>query len=126
MIFIVDDDIAMAENCSMFLEGNGFEVTVAASGADALAHIDGATAELVISDCAMPGMSGTDLSASLRANPATAGCPILLMSASLRCDVAQGSDYDAFLRKPFMAEKLLAEVQALLDAARANKKYLKV
>lgn len=117
MILIVDDDEGMTETCSMLLEAHGFEVSVAASGAQALSMMSGASHELVISDCAMPGMSGVQLSERLKADPLTAQVPILLMSASLRCDIAQSTSYDAFIKKPFLAENLLGEVHKLLDRA---------
>ena len=117
MILIVDDDEAMAETCSMFLETQGFEVAIAASGAEALSRITGEAPELIISDCSMPGMTGVELSECVKADPATADLPIVLMSASLRRDAAPGQNYDAFLRKPFLAEKLLEEVKRLLPAA---------
>jgi len=126
MIMIVDDDVAMAENCSMYLESCGFEVEVAASGSEALSRIDGHTTELVISDCAMPNMNGLELSKALKAEPSTATLPILLMSASMRCEVAPGLSYDSFLRKPFLAETLLMEVRKLLDRTRSNETYLNV
>lgn len=116
MIMIVDDDEGMTDTCSMYLEAQGYEVTVASSGAEALAKIRQAPHELVISDYSMPGMTGVELSDLLKADPATAQVPILLMSASLRRDVAVSTSYDAFLRKPFMGESLLAEVRKLLDA----------
>ncbi|HEX8614898.1 MAG TPA: response regulator [Telluria sp.] len=114
MILIVDDDVGMAETCSMLLEAHGFDVTIAASGAEALARIGATACELVISDCVMPGMSGLELSDRLKADPSTAQVPVLLMSGSLRCDVARSASYDAFLRKPFLAENLLAQVRKLL------------
>ncbi|MFC0135984.1 response regulator [Massilia eurypsychrophila] len=117
MILIIDDDESMAETCSMFLEAHGFDVSVAASGAEALARIQGKSHQLIISDCAMPGMSGVELSEKLRGDPSTATLPILLMSASLRCEIANSSSYDAFLRKPFLAENLLVEVRKLLGAS---------
>lgn len=120
MILIVDDDAGMTEACSMFLEAQGLDVSVAASGVEALSKISGASYQLVISDCAMPGMGGVELSERLKADPSTAHLPILLMSASLRCEIGKSSSYDAFLRKPFLAENLLLEVRKLLagvDAA---------
>ena len=101
----------------MFLEVHGFDVRVANSGAEALAKLKEGPLELVISDCAMPGMSGVELSEILKADPATAHVPILLMSASLRCDIADSECYESFLRKPFLAEKLLVEVRKLLAGA---------
>lgn len=120
MIMLIDDDIGMREVCSLFLESKGFEVSTAASGAEALGMMKKVSPDLVISDCAMPGMSGVELSESLKADPSTAQVPILLMSASLRCDIANSSSYQGFLRKPFLAETLLAEVNKLLhDVAAA-------
>jgi CheY-like chemotaxis protein len=115
MIMIVDDDEAMAENCSMFLELQGFEVCVAVSGADALTRIRRKSPQLLISDCEMPGMTGVELCEELRSDPMTAHLPILLMSGSSRGDVASGSLCDAFLRKPFLGENLLIEVRKLLS-----------
>lgn len=114
MILIVDDDVGMAETCSMLLEAHGFDVNVAGSGAEALSKMRETVHDLVISDCAMPGMTGVELSDRLKADPSTAQIPILLMSASLRCDIADSPSYDAFIKKPFLAEKLLAEVHKLL------------
>lgn len=120
MIMIVDDDVGLAETCSMYLEAHGFEVTIASSGLDALSQMKGVSHELVISDYAMPGMTGVQLSEVLKAEPSTASVPVLLMSASLRCDIAAGTAYDAFLRKPFLGESLLVEVRKLLDGAPAS------
>ena len=115
MILIVDDDAGMTEACSMLLEAHGFQVNIAASAAEALAKMKETSHDLVISDCAMPGMSGLELSQTLKADPGTAAVPVLLISASLRCDIAQGSSYESFLRKPFLAENLLGEVRKLLS-----------
>lgn len=124
MILIVDDDEGMTEICSMYLESRGFDVSVASSGDEALSKIRSGAHELVISDCAMPGMSGIELSERLKSNPSTAQLPILLMSASLRCEIAIGSSYDGFLRKPFLAENLLEQVQKLLAPACAGRNDL--
>ena len=114
MILIVDDDEALAETCSMFLESQGFEVSIASCGTQALDMIREESPELLISDCIMPGMSGTELSDELRASASTAQLPILLMSGSLRGDVTGNGNFDGFLRKPFLAENLLFEVRKLL------------
>jgi len=115
MILIVDDDSDLAENCSMMLESHGYDVSVVLSAAEALTCIARQEPEMVISDCCMPGMGGLELSQQLQGRPAEAQLPILLMSGSLQCEVAVGSSYDGFLRKPFMAEELLLEVRKLLQ-----------
>ena len=115
MILIADDDSDLAENCSMMLESYGYEVSVVSNGLEALAKISEQQPELLISDCCMPGMTGPQLSDRLKASAADAHIPILLMSGSLQCEVANGTAHDAFLRKPFLAEELMLEVRKLLQ-----------
>lgn len=115
MILIADDDSDFAENCSMMLESHGYDVNVVPNGAQALDRISSRQPELLISDCSMPGMGGLELSKHLRASAAARNLPILLMSGSLQCQVAPGKSYDAFLRKPFLAEDLLLQVRKLLQ-----------
>jgi DNA-binding response OmpR family regulator len=114
MILIVDDDSDLAETCSMMLEACGFDVRVALSAKEAMVQISTNLPELLISDCCMPEMTGLELSAQLRSAPLSYRFPILLMSGSLECDVALGKNYDAFIKKPFLAETMLANVRMLL------------
>jgi DNA-binding response OmpR family regulator len=120
MILIVDDDEAMASNCSLFLELQGFEVCIATSGAEALAKIRCESPQLLISDCDMPEMTGAELCDELQANPTTGKFPILLMSGGLRSTLPQGTSYDAYLRKPFLGENLLVEVRRLLAGIKSE------
>ena len=115
MILIADDDSDFAENCSMMLESHGYDVSVVLSAEEALENISSRQPKLLISDCCMPKMGGLQLSEQLKARPADMQFPILLMSGSLQCRVARGKSYDAFLRKPFLAEDLLLEVRKLLQ-----------
>ena len=114
MILIVDDDEALAETCSMFLEAQGYQVSIANCGREALDMIKAESPELLISDCLMPGMSGTELSDEVRGAESGAHFPILLMSGSRRGEVSGNGNFDGFLRKPFLAENLLIEVHKLL------------
>jgi two-component system chemotaxis response regulator CheY len=115
MILIVDDDSNLAENCSMFLENYGYDVSIALSGAEALSQIEARQPDLLISDCCMPDLTGLELSQRLNAGSSGSPFPILLMSGSLQCQVAAGKSYDAFIKKPFLAADLLGEVRKLLD-----------
>lgn len=114
MILIVDDDADLAETCSMMLEACGHDVRVALSAKEAMYQISTNPPDLLISDCCMPEMTGLELSEQLRSVPLSYRFPILLMSGSLECDVALGKNYDAFIKKPFLAESLLAQVRSLL------------
>jgi two-component system chemotaxis response regulator CheY len=115
MILIADDDSDFAENCSMMLEFHGYDVSVALSGAEALAKVASQQPELLISDCCMPDIGGVQLGEQIKARSGGTRIPVLLMSGSLQCRVAPGKSYDAFLRKPFLAEDLLLQVRTLLQ-----------
>ena len=90
MILIVDDDANLAENCSMYLESCGYDVSVALSGEDALSRIKAQQPELLISDCGMPELTGLHLTERLNARPGGSQFPILLMSGWLQCQVGPG------------------------------------
>jgi two-component system chemotaxis response regulator CheY len=115
MILIVDDDENLAENCSDYLESCGNSVSIALNGEDALSKIKAQPPELLISDCCMPDLTGLELSERLKTRSGGPHFPILLMSGSLQCKVAPGKCYDGFIKKPFLAESLLSEVEKLLQ-----------
>lgn len=114
MILIVEDDIDLAETCSMVLESCGYAVETAHNAEEALTRIMQHKPDLLISDCIMPGRTGLELSKQVRTHYTASVLPILLMSGSLRSQVAYGDSYDAFLSKPFLAESLLKQVKILL------------
>lgn len=114
MILVVDDELDITETYAMYFELHGFEVLKANNGIDALAQVDTRVPDLVISDCMMPNMDGVALSRQLKADARLARTPIILMSgAPERHDLKQGN-YNLFLLKPVMLERLLREIRSLL------------
>jgi DNA-binding response OmpR family regulator len=93
--------------------------TVVGSVADGAAALDVVRAELpdlAVLDVSMPGATGLEVCAALRADPATAGIRILLLSAGASLeDVAAGlaAGADAYLAKPFQVSGLVHQVRAL-------------
>jgi DNA-binding response OmpR family regulator len=93
--------------------------TVVASVADGGAALDSARTELpdlAVLDVSMPGATGLEVCAALRADPVTAGIRILLLSAGASLeDVAAGlaAGADAYLAKPFQVSGLVHQVRAL-------------
>jgi DNA-binding response OmpR family regulator len=93
--------------------------TVVGSVADGSAALDLARTELpelAVLDVSMPGATGLEVCAALRADPATAGIRILLLSAGASLDdVAAGlaAGADAYLSKPFQISGLVHQVHAL-------------
>lgn len=119
MILIVDDNPDLAETCSIMLGSSGHYVQVVHSAREAISKIASHHPDLVISDCCMPEMTGLQLSEFLRSAPGSCALPILLMSGAPEREVATGKSYDAFIKKPFLAETLLAQVRNLLRGSAA-------
>ncbi|MBY3552578.1 response regulator [Modestobacter lapidis] len=99
--------------------------TVVDSVGDGLAALAAARAEipdLLVLDVSMPGATGLEVCAALRAEPATAGCRVLLLSAGASpADIARGlsAGADAYLPKPFPVAGLVAQIRALTSGVRA-------
>lgn len=114
-ILIVDDDVALLENISECLTGEGFEVSVARDAAGALSRLAAPPRPaLVIVDQLMPGMTGSELVAQLRREPAMDGVRLVLISGLPPPRGLAGPD--AVLEKPFGVDKLVGVVRAQLAA----------
>lgn len=113
---MVDDESNMRFLIRMVLETGGFEVAEAHHGAAALERVRDELPDLVVTDLMMPVMNGRELVKRLRADPETAGVPVLVLSANTNVVVAGA---EASLRKPFDPDDLLDSARALTrkDAA---------
>lgn len=96
-LLLIDDDETTREVLTLLLAAEGWTVTEAASGEEALALAPSIAPEVILSDLQMPGLSGEELAAHLRS--ACPNRPILLaMTATPKGNI---SGYDALLTKPF-------------------------
>jgi signal transduction histidine kinase len=114
-VLLVDDQDAVRAVTRLHLEAAGYRVLEACCGADALTLAGEHDIQLLVSDVAMPGMSGLELSRSMRAR--SRHLPILLISGYSDADIAAGDelpDGTRFLSKPFTAERLRTEVAEAL------------
>jgi len=115
---VVDDDRAVRESMRRSLEFNGYAVSMAADGAEALATIAAVDPDVVIMDVMMPRVDGIEATKSLRA--AGNDVPILVLTARDSVgDRVGGLDAgaDDYLTKPFALQELLARLRALLRRA---------
>lgn len=111
-ILVVDDDLDIRDVLSDALEDEGFEVSTAANGREALRCIGVEEPALVLLDLQMPGMNGTELLTTLRAAQLT--MPVVLMSADPQAArVADSGQADGYLAKPFDLAAVLATVEQL-------------
>ena len=116
-LLVVDDEPRLLRAVAADLRGEGYEVTTAQSGAEALSLIARQIPDLVISDIRMPGMDGYALARQLRRNQSTALVPIIFLTAKdATADRIEGfrSGVDAYLTKPFEPDELLAVIASIL------------
>lgn len=114
-ILVIDDDAKITSFLRRGLALEGYEVTVANSGAEALRIVAEQVPDLLILDIMMPGMDGLEVCRRVRA--AGEDVPILMLTAKdTVADRVAGLDTgaDDYLVKPFALEELLARVRALL------------
>ena len=116
-ILLVDDTPDNLRLLSDLLEGEGYEVRPASSGARALAAVQAEPPDLILLDIKMPEMSGHEVCAILKSEAHTSGIPIIFISAlqdtteKVKGFALGGVDY---ITKPFQAEEVLARVETHL------------
>ena len=119
-IVIVEDEADMAELIAMRLKREHYEVTVCNDGPSALEAILTNPPDLVVLDRMLPGISGTEIAARLRANRQTAHVPIIMLTALVEeSDIVVGLHVgaDDYMTKPFSMSVLVARISALLRRA---------
>ncbi|GAB3878909.1 response regulator [Terrabacter terrigena] len=117
-ILVVDDDELIREVAQMSLEViGGWRVTTAGGGQEAIDRARADLPDAIVMDVMMPGMDGPTAAVALRADPATAGIPIVLLTAkvqSIRDGALAGLPVEGVLGKPFDPMLLPGELSAIL------------
>ncbi len=114
-MLVVDDDRAVRDSLRRSLEFNGYEVVLAADGAEGLVAVGAQHPDVVVVDVMMPRLDGIETTRALRA--AGNDVPVLVLTARDAVgDRVEGLDAgaDDYLTKPFALEELLARLRALL------------
>ncbi len=120
-VLVVDDDEAAREMVTRALELQGAQVLPAASGAEALALLPGSRADLLISDLGMPGMTGFELLARIRALPPEQGGSIHAIALTAFAREADrhralAAGFQHHFRKPVEFSALVRAIQAVARA----------
>jgi DNA-binding response OmpR family regulator len=116
-ILVVEDDADIAALIGHYLEKAGHRVDKLTSGSDVLPRLRKMAADLVILDLMLPGLDGLVVCQAMRADPATADIPIIMLTArGEESDRISGLELgaDDYVTKPFSPKELSARVTALL------------
>ncbi len=119
-ILAVEDDERIRAAVKLALEDEGWTVSEAATGEDALTHFQQEPADVVLIDIMLPGIDGFEVCRSIRR---TSDVPIVMVTARADThDVVAGLEAgaDDYLTKPFAPKELSARIRALLRRARTS------
>jgi DNA-binding response OmpR family regulator len=116
-VMLIEDEPHIAEAICFILRRDGLQVTPLSDGTGAVEAVRTARPDMLILDLMLPGASGLEIVAGLRADAVMQGLPVLMLTAK-----GQGRDREAalqagvtqFMTKPFANAEMLAAVRALL------------
>ncbi|MDO8475218.1 MAG: response regulator [Candidatus Rokubacteria bacterium] len=120
-VLIVEDEPDIRELVVHHLKREGYLVSAASSGEEALRQVQAAPPDLVLLDLMMPAMDGLEVCRRLRQDPATVSLPIVMLTAKGdEIDRVLGLEIgaDDYIVKPFSPKELLARVRAVLRRSR--------
>jgi len=118
-ILIVEDEPDQQELLRYNLAREGYSVSCAADGREALAMLRDVEPDLILLDLMLPGLDGLEVCRKVRHDPATANVPIVMLTAkSEDSDVVTGLELgaDDYVTKPYSPRVLLARVKAVMRA----------
>ena len=113
-ILVVEDEESFSDPLSYLLRKEGYDVSVAETGPDALVDYDRSGADLVLLDLMLPGMSGVDVCRNLRQR---SNVPVIMLTAKdSEVDKVVGLELgaDDYVTKPYSSRELLARIKAVL------------
>ena len=123
-ILVVDDDPAIRELLRQELEAEGYVVREACDGNAAVAEVRRARPDLIILDVMMPGLSGFDVAAVVRSDPAFFDVPIFILSVLQDAERGYRLGVDRYFTKPLDSRALVEEVRVWMARGASRKRVL--
>jgi DNA-binding response OmpR family regulator len=120
-ILVAEDDRDIAELISHYLRKTGWSPHVAGAGDEALAYARRHPLDAIVLDLMLPGMDGLEVCRALRSDRATAGVPIIMLTARAEeQDRIRGLELgaDDYIAKPFSPNELVARIRAVMRRVR--------
>lgn len=115
-VLVVDDSAVIRDLIAVNLELEGFEVTVAGDGEEALERVAEQRPDVITLDVVMPRLDGFETAERLRTDPTYADIPLIMVTArAAAADLSRGEELgvDGYLTKPFEPAELVALVGRL-------------
>ena len=120
-VLVVEDETAQLEVLTYNLEAEGFRVTKADNGDEALLLVDETNPDIILLDWMLPGVSGIEICRRLKASSNTRNVPVIMLSArSEEVDKVRGLETgaDDYMVKPYSVVELMARVRTQLRRTR--------
>ncbi len=118
-VLIVEDEPDQQELLRYNLTRDGFDVSCAGTGSQALALLEAETPDVIVLDLMLPGVDGLEVCRTIRRRPQTQHVPIVMLTArSEDSDIVTGLELgaDDYVTKPYSPRVLLARVRAVMRA----------
>ena len=118
-VLLIEDEPNIIEAVSFILSRDGWDVKTHSNGHDAMETVRLRAPDLIILDVMLPGKSGTDILAEIRADADFADTPVLMLTARRQVkdrETAERAGADKYMTKPFSNADLLAAVRELVQA----------
>lgn len=119
-VLIVDDEPNIVISLEFLLKMEGYEISIARDGEEALKRVRGDPPDLVVLDVMMPKMDGFEVCETIRQDPTLIDTRILMLTAKGRdAEAKKGLSLgaDAYMPKPFSTHELVAKAKALLGGS---------
>ncbi|HEX8426028.1 response regulator [Hymenobacter sp.] len=116
-ILIVDDEPNIVMSLEFLMRKNGYAVSIARNGTEALEAVDRAPVDIVLLDIMMPDVDGYQVCRHIKARPDRATTKIVFLSAKTKdADIQKGYEAgaDLYIPKPFSTRQLMVKVRELL------------
>ena len=123
LVLVVDDSITVRRVTQRLLQREGYRVSLAADGLQALERLQHERPTVVLSDIEMPRMDGFDLVRNIRSDPRLAGLPVIMITSRIaekHREHARELGVDHYLGKPYSEDELLALVGHYVQSAAAE------
>ena len=121
-IMVVDDNPDIVTIVRTILEGKGYKVLSAYSGAELLSSLEQQKPDLIVLDIMMPQMDGLEVLTRLKGAPDTSSIPVVLLTAKVQYEDVLGGyklGADYYITKPFTSTQLINGINLLLGEGKS-------